>query len=86
MLFIFGVAKLKVLRLISYRVFVYLSHGKTKPTKCASTEDSDQPKHQSSGTIIFVVCMKKASSCFVMLAFWSPSTAAYFAFFFTCCD
>ena len=26
------------------------------------------------------------TSCFVMLAFWSRSTAAHFAFCFTCCD
>ena len=37
----------------------------------------------SSKAAHFAFCF---TSCFVMLAFWSPSTAAHFAFCFTCCD
>ena len=37
----------------------------------------------SSTATHFAFCF---TSCFVMLAFWSPSTAAHFAFCFTCCD
>ena len=41
---------------------------------------------QTACLVVNPIIVDGYARCFVRLAFWSPSTAAHFAFSFTCCD